>query len=196
MWVDGWGDLPGQLFVVSGPSGCGKSSVIRAALESGRLNAGLSVSATTRARRPGETEGVDYHFLTIGEFDRLRADNGFLESAEYNLNRYGTPATPVYEALKEGRSLILEIEVVGALQVRSRAPAAFFLFIKTPSFRTLEARLRARGTETDEAILRRLRKGREELAEAHWYDHVLINDSFDTCVDEFIGVLRSNGCGG
>jgi guanylate kinase len=196
MWLEGCGDLPGQLFVVSGPSGCGKSSVIRAALASGRLAADLSVSATTRSPRRGESQGLDYYFLSPEEFEFLRGSGGLLESAEYNENRYGTPAQPVFEALGRGRSMILEIEVVGAKQVRDRAPSAFFVFIKTPSFRVLEARLRARGTDSDEAVHRRLCKGREELAEAHWYDQVLINDSFDRCVGEFIDVLRSNGCGG
>jgi len=196
MWVEGWGDLPGQLVVVSGPSGCGKSSVVRAALAKGVLNARLSVSATTRTRRPGEQDGVDYHFMTVEQFETTRAEHGFLEHAEYNLNCYGTPARPVYEALAAGKSVILEIEVKGALQVRGHAPTAFFLFIKAPTFKTLESRLRGRGTETESSIHRRLRKAREELAEAHWYDHVLVNDDFERCVDDFIRVLKENGCGG
>jgi guanylate kinase len=196
MWVEGWGDLPGQLVVVSGPSGSGKSSVIRAALETGALNARLSVSATTRDPRPGEQDGVDYHFLSADEFGAMRGSGGFLETAQYNKNFYGTPAEPVYEALRAGQSVILEIEVQGALQVRDSAPTAFFLFIKTPTFRVLETRLRGRGTETGPSILRRLKAARAELAEAHWYDRVLVNDDFDGCVGDFIRVLKENGCGG
>lgn len=196
MWVEGWGQLPGQLVVVSGPSGSGKSSVIRAALGSGRLNARLSVSATTRAPRPGERDGVDYHFLGFDEFESSRDAGGFLEYAEYNLNYYGTPARPVYEALAGGESVLLEIEVKGALQVREHAPTAYFVFVKTPAFRDLEGRLRGRGTETETSILRRLRRAREELAEAHWYDSVLVNDDLGRTVNEFIELLNANGCGG
>ncbi len=196
MWVEGWGDLPGQLVVVSGPSGSGKSSIVRAALERDGLNAQLSVSATTRNPRPGERHGVDYHFFDVEAFTALRDSGGFLESAEYNQHHYGTPSRPVAEALKTGQSVILEIEVKGALQVREQAPTAFFLFIRTPSFRILEQRLRARGTENEATLFRRLRLARQELAEAHWYDHVLVNDDFDRGVDDFIRVLKENGCGG
>jgi guanylate kinase len=196
MWVEGWGDLPGQLVVVSGPSGSGKSSVIRAALATGQLAARLSVSATTRRARESERDGVDYHFMSFEEFREKQGQGGFLESAIYNANHYGTPAEPVYEAMRSGQSVILEIEVQGALQIRTNAPTAFFLFIKAPSFRMLEARLRGRETETGPSILRRLKAARAELAEAHWYDHVLVNDDFDRCVDDFIRVLKENGCGG
>ncbi len=196
MWIEGWGDLPGQLVVVSGPSGSGKSSVIRAALGSGVLNARLSVSATTRERRPGEQDGVDYHFITSDEYTQKRLSGGFLEWAQYGANFYGTPSLPVYQALQAGQSVILEIEVQGALQVRSSAPTAYFLFIKAPSFRALEARLRGRRTEPEEVILQRLRAARAELAEAHWYDHVLVNDDFDRCVGDLIRLLKENGCGG
>src|SRR5947199_6228456 len=122
MWVEGWGDLPGQLVVVTGPSGCGKSSVIRRVLGSEGLNVELSVSATTRNPRPGERDGADYYFLDVEGFEEKRDQGYFLECAEYNGNFYGTPSRPVYEALARGRSVILEIEVRGALQVRSHAP--------------------------------------------------------------------------
>ncbi len=196
MWVDGWGHLPGQLVVVSGPSGSGKSSVIRQALETGGLNLRLSVSATTRAPRPGEVNGVDYHFLTAAEFEKALKGQEFLESATYNENFYGTPSKPVYESLKTGQSVLLEIEVEGAKQVRESAPTALFVFIRTPRFQDLEERLRGRGTETDAAILRRLKAARRELAEAHWYDHQIVNDDFDRCVEEFKALLKANGCGG
>jgi guanylate kinase len=182
--------------VVSGPSGCGKSSVIRSALSLPGLNVVLSVSATTRARRPGEEEGVHYYFTDPEAFARGREEGAFLEWAEYNGNLYGTPARPLYEALATGRSVLLEIEVQGALQVRANAPSALFVFIRTPCFRVLEARLRGRGTETEAAIHRRLKKAREELAQSHWYDVQLVNDEFERCVDEFVVVLKANGCGG
>jgi guanylate kinase len=196
MWFERWGRLPGQLVVVSGPSGSGKSSVIREALKRPDLNISLSVSGTTRAPRPGEHHGVDYFFYQRDEFTGDRDRGHFLEWAEYNGNLYGTPAGPVCQALETGKSVILEIEVQGALQIRNTAPSALFIFIKTPKFRDLEERLRRRGTEPEPAILRRLRKAREELAEAHWYDYQIVNDDFDTCVTEFITVLTENGCGG
>jgi guanylate kinase len=198
MWVEGWGDLPGRLVVVSGPSGCGKSTIIRGALEQapGGLDLQLSVSATTRSRRPGEEHGVDYYFMDVDQFESIRGRREFLEWAEYNNQYYGTPAIPVYNALKAGKTVLLEIEVQGALQVRSHAPSSLFVFIRTPTFRDLERRLRGRGTESNEAILRRLRKAREELAEAHWYDVQLTNDDFDRCLAEFVQVLNDNGWGG
>jgi guanylate kinase len=193
--VTGWGELKGQLVVVSGPSGSGKSSIIRRALEDPGINVELSISATTRGRRPGEQDGVDYHFLSGEQFDAARDRDEFLEWAEYNTHFYGTPAKPVYEALASGRSVLLEIEVQGALQIRNSAPSALFIFIRPPTFRELERRLRRRGTEDETAILRRLRKARAELAEAHWYDIQLINDDLDRCVEEFLVALKSNGCG-
>ncbi len=133
------------------------------------------------------------------EWDEFRAERDaqrFLEWAEYNGHYYGTPATPVYQTLRDGRSVLLEIEVQGAKHIRDNAPSALFVFLKAPTFRILEERLRARGTETDPSILRRLKAARLELAEAHWYDHQIINDDFDRCVEEFTEVLKVNGCGG
>ena len=196
MWVAGRGELKGQLVVVSGPSGCGKSTLIRRALEDPAMkHLDLSISATTRPRRPGEQDGVDYHFMSLQEFQAVR-DRDFLEWAEYNGHYYGTPAKPVLTALAGGRSVLLEIEVKGALQIRDTAPSAFFVFIRTPTFRTLEERLRQRGTEDDSAIHRRLKKAREELAESHWYDVQVINDDLGRSVEDFTSALRSNGCGG
>lgn len=196
MWLEGRGQVPGQLVVVSGPSGCGKSTVIRRALERPGLKVRLSVSATTRSMRPGERDGVDYYFLSPEEFEAAVARGELLEWAAYNNHLYGTPAAPVFGALATGQSVVLEIEVQGAKQVREHAPGALFVFIRPPSFRTLEQRLRDRGTETDEAVYKRLRKGREELAEAHWYDLQLTNDDLEHCVDAFVDVLEFYGCGG
>jgi guanylate kinase len=196
MWVEGWGNLPGQLVVVSGPSGSGKSSILRAALARPDLNVVFSVSATTRQKRPGEVDGVNYYFKDFETFRSEIERDEFLEHAEYNNHLYGTPARPVFESLKTGKSVLLEIEVQGAKQIRLKAPSSLFVFIRTRNFRVLEERLRGRGTDTEEAIFWRLRKGREELAEAHWYDVQLVNDDFDACVEEFVKVLKENGCGG
>jgi guanylate kinase len=196
MWFKDWGNLRGQLVVVSGPSGSGKSTVLRMALERLDAHVELSVSATTRPRRPGETDRIDYHFLNREEFEKGRAGGQYLEWAEYNGHLYGTPAREVCMALEAGKTLLLEIEVQGALQIRNSAPGSLFVFIRTPRFRDLENRLRKRGTESEEAIHARLRKAREELAEAHWYDVQLVNDELERCVDEFVAVLNDYGCGG
>ena len=196
MWVEGWGDLAGQLVVVSGPSGSGKSSIVRAVIECEEIDAILSVSATTRDPRPGEHHGVDYFFTDHNRFQESFDRHEFLEAADYNHNRYGTPAKPVFDALATGKLVLLEIEVQGALQVRHSAPTALFVFVKTPEFRSLDQRLRQRGTESDVVINRRLRRAREELAEAHWYDVQIVNDNFDRCVSEFITLLKSYGPGG
>jgi guanylate kinase len=196
MWVEGWGHLPGQLIVVSGPSGSGKSTVIRRALRDPDLNVQLSVSATTREQRPGEREGVDYYFQTPEQFNLARSQGEFLEWAVYNEKMYGTPARAVYETLRSGRSVLLEIEVQGALQIRDTAPTALFVFIRTAAFWVLEERLRKRGTDAEASIHRRLRHARKELAEAHWYDVQLINDDLDRCVEQFVSVLKTQGRGG
>jgi guanylate kinase len=196
MWVEGWGHLPGQLVVVSGPSGCGKSTLIKRVLERADVNIQLSVSVTTRDCRPDEVDGVDYHFKQYEDFRSAAVRGEFLETAEYNAHLYGTPSQPVYEALSAGKSVLLEIEVNGALQVRNAAPSALFVFIRTPTFRILEERLRRRSTESEPVILGRLRRARVELAEAHWYDYQLVNDDFDVCAEQFMTLLKSYGCGG
>jgi guanylate kinase len=194
--VEGWGDLPGRLVVVSGPSGSGKSTLLDRAL--GRLEgrARLSVSTTTRAPRPGEREGVDYHFVSREEFVAARARGEFLEWAEFAGNLYGTPAGPVREALAGGTCVILEIDVQGALQVRARVPSAVLIFITVPSLEALAARLRYRGTESEETIRRRLDLARWELERAERYDERVLNEDLDRAVDDLVAVLGRYGCGG
>jgi len=130
------------------------------------------------------------------QFTDSRDRRDLLEHATYNNRFYGTPARPVFQNLKEGHSVLLEIEVEGAKQVREHAPTALYVFIRTPTFRVLEERLRSRGTETEPSIHRRLQAARHELAEAHWYDVQIVNDDFDRCVEEFTTLLKANGCGG
>ena len=192
MWIEGRGHLPGHLVVVSGPSGSGKSTLVRRLLERRELNLQLSISATSREPRPDEKEGVDYFFIDRSrmESDHPRFDGGdFLETAMFNGNYYGTPAEPVFAAVAAGKNVILEIEVQGATQIRTKAPTSIFFFIRTPMFADLERRLRARGTETDATIHARLVRARAELAEAHWYDAQVINDDLDRAVDELATTL-------
>jgi guanylate kinase len=190
MWVQGWGDVPGRLVVVSGPSGSGKSTLIRRALERPDVEAQLSISATSRSPRPGERDGVDYYFLTREAFAEALGRGEFLESAVYNGNHYGTPAAPVREALEAGRCVLLEIETQGAMQVRERVPTALFVFVDAPSFDALADRLRGRRTESAEQVHQRLVIARRERDQAHCYDVQIINDDLDRAVGELAGLVR------
>ena len=196
MWMEGWGQLPGHLVVISGPSGSGKSTLVRRILQRPEVRATLSVSATTRRPRPGEMHGVQYFFIGRADFEAMRDRGELFESAEFAGNLYGTPIGPVVEELKAGGCVILEIEVQGALLVRDRVPSALFLFIDAPRFWELEKRLRARGTEDDAAIHRRLVRARWERDHAHCYDAVLINDDLDETTQRLVNLLVQHGCGG
>jgi len=195
MWLEGWGNLPGHLVVISGPSGSGKSTLVRRILERTEIAATLSVSATTREPRPGEQEGINYFFVSLEEFEAIKARGELFESAEFAGHCYGTPIEPVVELLRKGGCAILEIEVQGALQVREHAPSALFLFVDVPRFWELEKRLRHRGTESDQSIHRRLVRARWERDHAHCYDVVLINDDLEQSVEKLVDLLVQHGCG-
>ena len=172
----------GRLAVISGPSGSGKTTICRALLEDERVV--LSVSATTRRKRPKETEGVDYYFLSPADFAQRVERGDFLEWAEYNGNRYGTLRAEVERKLAKGMTVILEIEVQGTRKLREAGIEASFVFIMPPGLEELERRLRARQTEDEETIQRRLAIAREEMDMAHLYDQVVINRDLDRAVRE------------
>lgn len=177
--------LPGLLVVVSGPSGVGKGTVherVRAALPGSRL----SVSATTRPPRPGEIDGVHYHFMDTARFEQLIVEDALLEHARYAGHCYGTPHADIRELLAAGHVVVLDIEVQGAVQVRERVPDALLIFLAPPSLKELEARLRGRGTEDDGAVARRLDTARRELAQRDRFDAVVVNDDLDRCVAEVL----------
>ena len=180
----------GTLIVYSGPSGVGKGTILRPYLES-HPEAVLSVSVTTRAPRPGETDGVEYHFITREEFDRLAKSDGLLEHAEYSGNCYGTPRAAVERHIAEGRDVVLEIEVQGAMQVHEKRPDAVMVFIAPPSFEELAARLRGRGTEDEEKVQKRLETAKEELKHQDKFDYVVVNDEIDRAVREIQGILAA-----
>ena len=171
----------GTLLVVTGPSGVGKGTIVGPLLMSVDQIA-KSVSVTTRERRPGETEGVDYFFRTQEQFFNMRELGEFLESAEFAGNFYGTPVRWVDEKLRAGLDVILEIEVQGAKQVRQKRQDAVLIFISPPSFEVLEQRLRKRATETEPEMARRLAKARDEMDERDLFDYEVINDNIEEAV--------------
>lgn len=179
----------GTLFIVSGPSGCGKGTVLAEIIK--QDNVYYSVSATTRAPRPGEVNGVNYHFLSKDEFEKLIENDGVLEYANYCGNYYGTPKKPVEDMLAEGKNVILEIEVQGALKVMEKCPEAVSVFILPPSLKELRRRLHKRGTETEEVIEKRIGEAAGEIRKAANYDYVMINGELETAVSDLLSIINS-----
>jgi guanylate kinase len=186
---------PGRLVVLSGPSGVGKSTVSSQVVErlGGRLR--LSVSATTRPSRPGEKDGVHYYFLSPEEFDHRRRTGQFLECCEVfgRGHWYGTLHEEVRPSLAAGKWVLLEIDVEGARRVLATHPGAISIFVRPSSLEELERRLRARGTETEEAIGRRLEVARRELGAAQLYSYQVINDTVEEAVTEILQILEESG---
>jgi len=183
----------GKLLVISGPSGAGKSTVIRKLMEL-RRDTTFSVSATTRAPREGEQNGIHYHFLDKPRFQEMIAAGEFLEHAEYVGNLYGTPRTPVMEQLENGLHVILDIDVQGALQVRNAVSDAVLVFLTPPDAAELEKRLRGRGTDSDEQIRRRLTTAQEEVRLAARYDYIVVNDDPAEAAGELSAILTAEQC--
>ena len=174
----------GKLVVLSGPGGVGKSTVAKALKVSSPFF--VSISATTRAPRFNETDGVDYHFLSNEEFDAAIASNDFLEWAEFAGNRYGTPRKAVEESLRSGKSVLLEIEITGAKQVKAKVPDAILVFLEPPTWEELVSRLEGRGTDSPERRAARLALAQEEMAAASFFDKVLVNEQVDGVVASLI----------
>ncbi|MDH3260150.1 MAG: guanylate kinase [Acidimicrobiia bacterium] len=178
----------GRLIVVSGPSGVGKSTVVGALAE--RHPFFFSISVTTRMARPGETDGVEYHFVELEEFVRMRDAGMLLEWAEYSGNLYGTPRAPVLERIADGDDVLLDIEVLGAVQVKTSFPAALTVFLAPPTPEELERRLRSRGDTSPADVERRLEIARWQLEVAEeQFDHLVVNDSVEAAVERILRIL-------
>ncbi len=179
----------GLLIVVSAPSGCGKGTLLAEILKDNDYY--YSVSATTRSPREGEVDGVNYHFATREEFEDLIKSDGMLEYAQYCGNYYGTPKKEVEKKLSEGKNVILEIEVQGAMQVKEIAPEGVFVFILPPSVSELKKRLLKRGTEEISVIEKRVSEAVGEIKYAEKYDYVIVNDDLSKAVDDFKMVISA-----
>ena len=180
----------GVLLVVSAPSGCGKDTIIAEVLKKFD-DAYVSVSMTTRPMRPGEVEGVNYYFVSQPEFEQKIDQGEMLEYARYGSNYYGTPAGPVRDLLKEGKTVILIIEVQGAGNVKRLFPEACNIFIIPPSFDILEKRLRGRGTDDDKSIIKRLEIAKDELARAVEFDYIVENDVLEEAVEDIVTIIKA-----
>lgn len=179
----------GLLIVVSAPSGCGKGTILSEVLKDDRFY--YSVSATTRSPRLGEVNGVTYYFITKQDFEERIKNNAMLEYAEYCGNYYGTPKKEIDEMREQGKNVILEIEVQGAMKVREICPDAVFIFVLPPSVAELERRLKKRATETDDVIAQRVSQARSEIELARKYDYVVVNAALEDAINDFKAVIKA-----
>ena len=186
----------GKLFVLAGPSGVGKGTIVRELVSRDPEGLSLSVSVTTRAPRPGEVDGVDYFFVDDDAFDRMVRAGELLEWAEIVGHRSGTPRGFVEDRMAAGRDVVLEIDVVGASQVRERVPGSVLIFVDPPSMEELERRLRGRGTETEDRIRVRLETADWELEQREWFDHVIVNDDLERASSQVAAIIDASRSAG
>ena len=180
----------GRLYIISGPSAVGKGTIVKRIIDSGE-NIRVSVSATTRKPREGETEGVSYYFMTDGEFQKSVSEGGFLEHASVHGHYYGTPKAPVMSQLESGNDVILEIDVQGAMQVKKSCPEGVFIFILPPSLEELRSRILHRGTESEEDIRIRMSAAERELEYLEHYDYCVVNDDLDQAVESVKKIIEA-----
>lgn len=185
--------MSGKLIVISGPSGVGKSTVVSGVMaQCDTLQ--FSVSATTRPMRPGEVDGKNYYFVDHAAFQAMIREEKLLEYAQYVGNYYGTPEAPLNEALAQGKDVLLDIEVQGALRVKARRPDAVLIFMLAPSFADIEKRLYGRGDTAPALVEERLNRARWEYTQAPNYDYLVVNDNVDKAVSEILAILTAEKC--
>jgi guanylate kinase len=182
----------GLLIVLSGPSGVGKGTILKKFMNDPELKLAFSVSMTTREKRPGEVEGVNYYYVTKERFEQAKQNGELLECAEFVGNCYGTPLYEVERLRNEGRNVLLEIEVQGCQQVVEKVPDALTIFITPPSMEELEKRIRGRGTESEDVIESRLAKAKTELQLADKYKYVVCNDDVDVAANKISSIIKEN----
>lgn len=186
-------DLPGTLYIISAPSGAGKTSLVKALVEQ-TPGISVSVSHTTRQKRPGEVDGVDYHFIDKNKFVAMVNDSAFLEHAQVFDNYYGTALKNIENKLKQAEDIILEIDWQGATQVRKQLPDSINIFILPPSRIALEERLRNRGQDNEEIIQRRMADAVSETSHYPEYDYLIVNDQFEQALSELNSIVRARRC--
>ncbi|MBR2828290.1 MAG: guanylate kinase [Bacilli bacterium] len=184
----------GQLIVISAPSGAGKGTIIKELLKKDNQTRWLSISATSREKRTGEEEGVNYYYLKEEDFKKKIKEDYFLEYTNYAGNYYGTPKEHIKEKLDKGIDVILEIEIEGANNIKKLVPEAIFIFIMPPSLKELVKRLKKRGTETNEIILKRFHAAYKEINEVSKYNYVVVNDILEDAVDKIECIIKSEKC--
>ncbi|NLK34960.1 MAG: guanylate kinase [Gracilibacteraceae bacterium] len=184
----------GLLIVISGPSGAGKGTICRELLRSYSKNIELSISVTTRKPRDGETEGVNYFFRDKEEFVRMAENGEFIEYAKVHGNYYGTPKKYVMDKLKEGKNVILEIDVQGGMKVKYVFCEAVFIFVIPPTFEELKKRIEGRGTETEKDICNRLKNAYNEIGHANNYDYIIVNDNIKDAAEKIYCILTAEKC--
>ena len=184
----------GQIIVISAPSGAGKGTIIKKLLENNSKDRWLSVSATSRKPRTGEKEGVNYYFITEDEFKNKIKEEYFLEYTNYAGNYYGTPKEYIREKINKGIDVILEIEIEGATNIKKLIPEALFIFIMPPSLKELVKRLKGRGTETNDKIIKRFNAAYREVNEVTKYNYVVVNDDLEDAVNKVEAILKAEKC--
>ncbi|HKK01044.1 MAG TPA: guanylate kinase [Desulfuromonadales bacterium] len=183
----------GILFVISAPSGAGKTSLCKEIVDFFPM-LGHSVSYTTRPMREGERDGVDYHFVSSETFAGMIEEGAFAEWAEVHGNRYGTALATLDEARRDGQDILLDIDCQGASQLKKTTPGGVFIFLLPPSYEELRRRLTGRNTDAPEVIARRIANARGEVSQAFWYDYLIVNDDFETALNQFKAVIQAENC--